>query len=100
MAILLFMPEALRVKGSVLVSMVKAANMEAEACFIKSLELCRHQGALAWELRTTTDFAKVMAARGQQSEARRLLQPILRRYKEGFETPDFMSAQRLLTTLV
>lgn len=41
-----------------------------------------------------------MASRGQSDEARELLQTIVARFVEGFDTADFVEAQRLLATLV
>ena len=47
-----YAPELLRVKGGLLLSMPESSGNEAETCFTQSLELSRHQGARAWELRT------------------------------------------------
>src|SRR5262249_27695468 len=46
---LYFLPEALRVKGGLFLSMPAPNSEAAEACFTQSLELSRHQGARAWE---------------------------------------------------
>ena len=96
----LYMPEALRVKGGILLALAQDKGDDAEACFAQSLKLSRQQGALSWELRTTTDLARLMASRGQSDEARELLQTIVARFVEGFDTADFVEAQRLLATLV
>ena len=58
------MPELLRVKGNVLLSMPQPSVDDAEACFMQSLELSRRQGARAWELRTAVDLAKLWAGTG------------------------------------
>ena len=52
-----YAPELLRVKGGLLLSMPESSGNEAETCFTQSLELSRHQGARAWELRTAVDLA-------------------------------------------
>ncbi len=51
---LLALPEALRVKGRLFLSMPRPNSDAAEECFTRSLELSRRQGARAWELRTAS----------------------------------------------
>jgi predicted ATPase len=58
---------------------------------------CR-QGALAWELRTATDFAALLAAKGQFGKARAVLQPAVGRFSEGLDVTDLKSAHCLLAT--
>ena len=89
-----FLPELLRVKGGVLLAM--SAPDEAKICFTRSLELSRHQGALAWELRTGVDLATLLVSRGQAESARMLLRPVLDKFAEGLDTPDLKAAERLL----
>jgi tetratricopeptide (TPR) repeat protein len=96
---LCYMPELLRVKGSLLLSMPHRRIDEAETCFTQSLELSRRQGARAWELRTSTDLAALWAERGQFERARELLQPILAQFAEGSDTADVKAAKSLLPTL-
>ena len=94
----LYMPELLRVKGNVLLSMSQPRYDEAETCLMQSLEWSRRQTALAWELRTAVDLAKLWASQGR-SDARSLLRPVYVRFVEGFDTPDLRTAERLLATL-
>jgi predicted ATPase len=94
-----YMPELLRVKGSVLLSMPQPSVDDAQACFTQSLELSRHQGARAWELRTTTDLAALWAGLGRSESARELLQPVVEQFVEGADTADVKAAKRLLATL-
>ncbi|WP_027062704.1 ATP-binding protein [Mesorhizobium loti] len=97
---LCYMPELLRVKGSlVLAAQRPGADEEAEMCFRRSLELSDRQGARAWELRTAVDLASLLAARGRHRDARALLLPIFARFGEGLETADLQSAARVLATL-
>ena len=70
---LFHMPEALRVKGSVLLQMPQPRAEEAEACFTQSLEWSRRQDSRSWELRTAVDLAGLSVARGRPKEARALL---------------------------
>jgi predicted ATPase/DNA-binding winged helix-turn-helix (wHTH) protein len=93
------MPEALRVKGSVLLSMPQRRAGEAELCFETSLGWSRRQGARSWELRTAIDFAALWAAQGQPERARAVLEPIFEEFVEGLDTADLQAAKQLLTTL-
>jgi predicted ATPase/DNA-binding winged helix-turn-helix (wHTH) protein len=92
------MPELLRVKGALLGAM-PSSHDGAERCFRESLDLARTQGAGSYELRTATDLATVMAARGQRTEAKALLQQVYGRFTEGFETADLKTAAELMSTL-
>ncbi|MGD0108556.1 MAG: winged helix-turn-helix domain-containing protein [Rhodopila sp.] len=96
---LYYMPELLRVKGGLLLSMPRPAGEDAEFCFMRSIQLSRRQGALAWELRTSIDLAASLASRGLTENARTLLRPVLEQFVEGSETADLKAAQRLLATL-
>jgi len=96
---LLYIPELLRVKGGVLLAMPQRQVKLAEICFTQSLEFSRHQGARAWELRTATDLAALLAAQGQKDGARQLLRPIIERFDEGLETADLKAAGQLLADL-
>lgn len=95
----IYMPELLRVKGVILLSMPQPRVDEAETQFIHSLELSRQQGAHASELRAATDLAKLMAAQGRHEDARTLLEPVFTWFVEGQDTDDLKAAERLLTTL-
>src|SRR5262249_21768991 len=68
-----YLPELLRAKGRLLLSTPHSEG--AEACFRMSIDLSRSQGALAWELRTATEWAALLAARGRPADARALLRP-------------------------
>jgi predicted ATPase/DNA-binding winged helix-turn-helix (wHTH) protein len=94
-----YMPELLRIKGGLLLSMEKPDVREVETCFNESLGLSRRQGARAWELRTARDLAKHLADQGQSKNGRTLLQSVYAEFKEGFETADLKAAEALLTTL-
>lgn len=94
-----YLPDLLRVKGRLLRSMPRARIDEAEMCFVRSLELSRHQGALAWELRAAIDLAALRAAQGQADNARAILLPIFEQFTEGFDTEDLKTAAHLLASL-
>lgn len=96
---LLRMPEALRVKGRVLLSMPRRRVRVAEICLNQSLDWSRRQGARSWELRTAVDLAALWADQGQWDRARTMLQPLFESFAEGFDTADLKAAERLLATL-
>jgi predicted ATPase/DNA-binding winged helix-turn-helix (wHTH) protein len=96
---LLHLPEALRVKGSVLHLLPQPRAHEAETCFIQSLDWSRQQGARSWELRTAIDLASLRVARGERERARAVLRPILEKFVEGFDTADLKVAEHLLAAL-
>jgi len=80
-----YMPELLRVKAGVLLSMPQPGIDEAETYFMQSLDLSRRQAARAWELRTAVDLAALLAGRGRSESGRALLQPVFEQFTEGRE---------------
>ena len=94
-----YLPELLRMKGNILLSMPQPRSAEAEMHFSQSLELSRRQAALAWELRTAIDLAALQADQSRPEVARTTLQPVFARFTEGSDTADLKTAQRLLATL-
>jgi tetratricopeptide (TPR) repeat protein len=95
----LYMPELLRVRGGLLLSMPQPSVDDAETCFMQSLDLSRHQGARAWQLRAALDLATLRADQGQREAARLLLQSMLEQFVEGAETADIRAAHQLLAAL-
>ena len=96
---LLYIPELLRVKGTILLLLPEPNRNNAEACFLQALELSHHQGARAWELRAAIDLAKLLAGRGEIDSAHELLRPVFEHFVEGAKTADLKAAKRLLATL-
>ncbi len=96
---LFFMPEALRIKGWVLLSRQEPQVEEAQACLMQSLDLGRRQGARAWELRSAIDLARLAARRGDSENGRALLQHIFEQFAEGEDTVDLRVAKRVLAEL-
>lgn len=94
-----YLPELLRLRGSILLAASSLSAAEAEASFIQSLELSRAQGSRAWEVRTATDLASLWARQGRTAEARALLQPVFERFTEGRDTPDLKAAEAVLARL-
>ncbi len=93
------LPELLRIQGELeLMRRVEDAD-SAQRHFNQSLEWARRQGALSWELRTSTSLARYWLGQGRGADARALLEPARARFTEGFETADLMSADKLLAVL-
>ncbi|MCK1425413.1 winged helix-turn-helix domain-containing protein [Bradyrhizobium sp. 180] len=95
----LYMPELLRMKGRILLSLPEPNAEQAEAHFMQSLDLSRHRGAKAWELRAAIDLAELLAERGRREHAKRLLQSALDGFATGSETTDITAANRLLAMI-
>jgi predicted ATPase/DNA-binding winged helix-turn-helix (wHTH) protein len=71
----------------------------AEAVLIRALNVAKHQGALAWELRSATSLAQLWQRQGLYQQAHELLAPIYDQFTEGFSTPDLSKVRRLLDEL-
>jgi predicted ATPase len=91
-----WMPEALRIKGEVLLLSNKADVTLAEDCFHRSLDLARRQGALSWELKTALSLGRLYFGEGRARDAGDLVRSVYDRFAEGFETADLQYARELL----
>jgi predicted ATPase len=87
------MPEALRIKGEIL---MLSDTTAAQDHFCRSLASAKRQQALSWELRTAMSLGRLHHAQGRIHDARDLLTSVYARFTEGFETADLQSARRLL----
>jgi tetratricopeptide (TPR) repeat protein len=94
----LYLPELLRMKGSLLLQSERNRD-DAAAYLMQALELSRSQRARAWELRTAIDMATLMARQREADSARELLQPVVEHFVEGLDTADVKAAEHLLATL-
>jgi predicted ATPase len=88
--------ELLRVRGEV---QLRSPNQNGEATLLRSIEIARSQGALAWELRTATSLVKHWHRTSRSTAARALLSTVLAKFTEGFETPDHCAATTLLAEI-
>jgi predicted ATPase/DNA-binding winged helix-turn-helix (wHTH) protein len=93
-----WMPEALRMKGELILLSRKADTANSEDLFRRSLALAHRQGALFWELRTATSLARLHRERGHREEARAALSTVCDRFSEGFDAKDFKTAKGLLVS--
>jgi predicted ATPase len=66
---------------------------------MQALAVAREQSALAWELRSATALARLLAEDGRRDQARDTLAAVYDRFTEGFETADLRIAGRLIQDL-
>jgi predicted ATPase len=72
---------------------------EAEACFLKAIEIAQKQQAKSLELRATVSLAHLWQQQGKQHEAHRMLSEIYGWFPEGFDTKDLQEAKALIEEL-
>ena len=75
------------------------AEAEAEACFLKAVEIARHQQAKTLELRAVTSLARLWQQQDKRDEAHRMLSELYDWFTEGFDTADLKDAKALLAEL-
>jgi predicted ATPase len=95
--------EVWRIKGTLTlqwqVTSHKSQVEEAEACFLKAIEIAQKQSAKSLELRAVMSLARLWQEQGKQDEAQQLLAEIYGWFTEGFETKDLQEARALLDEL-
>jgi predicted ATPase len=74
-------------------------QMQPEAAFQTALDLARHQGARALELRAAMSLSRLWQQQNKQRQARQLLADIYNWFTEGFDTADLQEARALLDIL-
>ena len=72
---------------------------EAEACFLKAIDIARKQQAKSLELRAVMSLSRLWQRQGKTAEAHRMLSEIYNWFTEGFDTKDLQEAQALLDEL-
>ncbi len=75
------------------------AQGEAEACFLKAIEVARKQQAKSLELRAAMSLTRLWQQQGKKDEARQILAEIYGWFTEGFDTKDLQEAKVLLEEL-
>jgi predicted ATPase len=73
---------------------------EAEACFLKALEIARRQSAKSLELRAAMSLSRLWQRQGKRAEARQMLAELYGWFTEGFDSKDLQEAKALLQELV
>lgn len=76
-----------------------APQGEAEACFLKAIEVAQKQQAKSLELRAATSLARLWRQQGKTTEAHKLLSEVYTWFTEGFDTKDLQEAKALLDEL-
>ncbi len=74
-------------------------QLEAEACFLKAIEIAQRQNAKLLELRAVMSLSRLWQQQGKREEARRMLAEIYGWFTEGFDTKDLQEAKALLEEL-
>jgi len=73
--------------------------VDAEACFLKAIEIARQQSAKSLELRAVMSLSRLWQQQGKRQEAHELLSDIYGWFTEGFNTKDLQEAKTLLEEL-
>jgi predicted ATPase len=89
--------EILRLEGWIF--SLKGDAKGAERNFLASLDWARRQQAKMWELRTSTNLARLWQSQGKRQDAYELLAPVYNWFTEGFDTKDLQDAKALLAEL-
>jgi predicted ATPase len=100
-------PELYRLKGTLMLqqqcqvpdSKFQDAAVEAEACFLKAIEIARKQQAKSLELRAVMSLSRLWQQQGKHHKARSMLAKIYTWFTEGFDTKDLQEARTLLAEL-
>ncbi len=88
--------EVYRVEATALAARGEAPSA-VEARFVTALDLAGRQGALAWQLRAATDFARYLCEQRRPDEARGILEPALENFAGAGESEDVSRAARILS---
>ena len=72
---------------------------EAEACFLKAIDIAKKQQAKSLELRAVMSLARLWQQQGKHHEARNMLSEVYHWFTEGFDTVDLKDARVLLEQL-
>jgi predicted ATPase len=80
-------------------SLTPDPQSEAEADFLKAIDIARQQQAKSLELRAAMSLARLWRQQGKQHEARDMLSELYNWFTEGFDTKDLQEAKALLEEL-
>ena len=90
-------PEIFRLRGELRAQ--QGQTELAEADFRESIALAQQMSAKGWELRATTNLARLLSKQGKRDEARVMLAETYGWFTEGFDTRDLKDAKMLLDEL-
>jgi tetratricopeptide (TPR) repeat protein len=89
--------ELQRLRGRL--QMIAGDSLAAEERLRSAVEIAERQGVKRISLRTATDLANLLAARGCPAEAREVIEPIYRWFPEDLSNPDLFRAKEVLWKL-
>ena len=72
---------------------------DAEACFLKAIEIAQRQQAKSLELRAVMSLSRLWQQQGKKTEGHKLLSDVYNWFTEGFDTKDLQEAKALLEEL-
>jgi predicted ATPase len=93
------LPRLQLLRGDLLLHAAGRQSETAESCFRSAFEIADAQAARSWALRSMTSIARLLAERGERTQAYDLLNPIYADFTEGFDTLDLKEAKALLDAL-
>jgi predicted ATPase len=88
-----------RLRGELTFGKSQDGVQTAERCYREAVEVAQGQGAKSWELRATTNLARLLRNTNRRDEARAMLSDIYGWFTEGFDTADLKDAKALLEQL-
>ncbi len=92
-------PELHRLQGETLLRLPDARQAQAEACFMRAIELARQQQARMFELRASTSLARLKQLQGHGAAARPRLSAIYGWFDQEYGTRDLAEAAALLDSM-
>jgi predicted ATPase len=84
-----------RIRGHLLLTRGLHDAGQAEACFLKALEVARQQQAKSYQLRAATSLAQLWHRQGKNTEARGVLSEVIGVWPASLDTADLREARRL-----
>lgn len=91
--------ELFRRRGELLRMPPDAEPGQAERCFRRALDIAREQSTLSLELRAAESLARLCIDRDEKHKALNALDPVYKKFTEGFSSRDLTEAGALIRTL-
>jgi predicted ATPase len=74
-------------------------HADAEACFLKAIDIAQRQEAKSFELRALIALSQLWQSQGKGVAARQMLAAVYGWFTEGFDTANLQEAKALLDEL-
>jgi len=94
-----YAPEVLRLEAELVLRIDESAWREAEAGFLRALEVAQARKERSFALRAAISLARLWRKRGRREEALQRLGEAYGYFTEGFGTADLLAARELLSEL-